>query len=290
MNKYTIITDATCDLPAEIIKKFSLEVIPMMYTMDGKDIFIDPRNSDIYLKEFYAKLRSGSMASTSMVNSHQYEVAIEKYLKAGQDVLVINFSSALTGGFNCLGLAKEALNEKYPERKLIIFDSKSASMGEGLLVYKALLEKENGKSIEEVEQWLKDNYLHVCHWFTVEDLDFLRRGGRLSGSVAFIGRLLKIKPVLHVDDEGRLVSVKKAIGRQRSMEELLAALKETGTKPNEQTIFISQADAMDDANWLKNKVLEAYPKAEVVIGSIGTIIGTHSGPGTLALFFMGTKR
>jgi DegV family protein with EDD domain len=189
-----------------------------------------------------------------------------------------------------LSLAKETLIEKYPERKLVIFDSKSASMGEGLLVYKALLEKENGKSIEEVEQWLKDNYLKVCHWFTVEDLDFLKRGGRLSGSVAFIGRLLKIKPVLHVDDEGRLIPVKKAIGRQRSMEELLSKLKETGTNPNEQTLFISQADAIEDANWLKNKVLETYPKAQVVIGDIGAVIGAHSGPGTLALFFMGTKR
>ncbi|HBP25890.1 MAG TPA: fatty acid-binding protein DegV [Acholeplasmatales bacterium] len=290
MNKYTIITDSTCDLPAEIIKKFSLEVIPMTYTMDGKDAFIDPRNSDIDLKEFYAKLRNGSMASTSMINSHQYEVAIEKFLKAGEDVLVINFSSALSGGFNCLSLAKEALTEKYPERQLIIFDTKSASTGEGLLVYKALLEKENGKSLEEVVQWLKDNYLKVCHWFTVEDLDFLKRGGRLSGSVAFIGRLLKIKPVLHVDDEGRLVSVKKAIGRQRSMEELLSALKETGTEPNEQTIFISQADAIDDANWLKDQILETYPKAQIVIGNIGPVIGAHSGPGTLALFFMGTKR
>ncbi|MGD9886609.1 MAG: DegV family protein [Bacilli bacterium] len=290
MAEYVIITDATCDLPLNIIKEFDLEVIPMLYQIEGQEFQIDIKNPNYNPSEFYAKLRQGQMATTSQINANQYEEFIEKFLSKGLDVLVINFSSALTGGFNSLNIAKQTLDEKYPKRNLVIFDSKSASMGEGLLVYLALLEQKNGKTIFELEQWLKDNYLHLCHWFIVDDLDFLRRGGRLSGSTAFIGRLLKIKPILHVDNEGRLVPVKKAIGKHKALDELFHRLLETGTKPNEQTIFISHGDALDDANYLKTLILTKFPQTNIVIGDIGAIIGTHSGPGTVALFFMGTDR
>lgn len=290
MAEYVIITDATCDLPLNIIKEFDLEVIPMLYQIEGQEFQIDIKNPNYNPSEFYAKLRQGQMATTSQINANQYEEFIEKFLSKGLDVLVINFSSALTGGFNSLNIAKQTLDEKYPKRNLVIFDSKSASMGEGLLVYLALLEQKNGKTIFELEQWLKDNYLHLCHWFIVDDLDFLRRGGRLSGSTAFIGRLLKIKPILHVDNEGRLVPVKKAIGKHKALDELFHRLLETGTKPNEQTIFISHGDALDDANYLKTLILTKFPQTNIVIGDIGAIIGTHSGPGTVALFFMGTNR
>ena len=290
MAEYVIITDATCDLPLNIIKEFDLEVIPMLYQIEGQEFQIDIKNPNYNPSEFYAKLRQGQMATTSQINANQYEEFIEKFLSKGLDVLVINFSSALTGGFNSLNIAKQTLDEKYPKRNLVIFDSKSASMGEGLLVYLALLEQKNGKTIFELEQWLKDNYLRLCHWFIVDDLDFLRRGGRLSGSTAFIGRLLKIKPILHVDNEGRLVPVKKAIGKHKALDELFHRLLETGTKPNEQTIFISHGDALDDANYLKTLILTKFPQTNIVIGDIGAIIGTHSGPGTVALFFMGTDR
>lgn len=290
MAKYVIITDATCDLPLNIIKEFDLEVIPMLYQIEGQEFKIDIKNPNNNPSEFYAKLRQGQMATTSQINANQYEEVIEKYLSKGLDALVINFSSALSGGFNSLNIAKHTLDEKYPKRNLVIFDSKSASMGEGLLVYLALLAQKNGKTIFELEQWLKDNYLRLCHWFIVDDLDFLRRGGRLSGSTAFIGRLLKIKPILHVDNEGRLVSVKKAIGKHKALEELFHRLGETGTNPNEQTIFISHGDALDDANYLKTLILTKFPQANVVIGDIGAVIGAHSGPGTVALFFMGTER
>ncbi|MDD3107434.1 MAG: DegV family protein [Bacilli bacterium] len=290
MNKYVIITDATCDLPIEITNQFELEVIPMIYTMDGVDYQIDIKNPNINLKEFYTKLRQGSMATTSQINAHTYEEVIEKYLLKEIDVLVINFSSALSGGFNSLNIAKSTLEEKYPDRNIIIFDSKCASMGEGLLVYLALKEKEAGKTILEVEKWLQETHLKMCHWFIVDDLDFLKRGGRLSGSVAFIGRLLKIKPILHVDNEGRLVTVKKAIGKHKALEELFLKLVETGINPNEQTIFISQADALDDAQALKTHIQTKYPNAQVVIGDIGAVIGAHSGPGTVSLFFLGNER
>ncbi|HOH18282.1 MAG TPA: DegV family protein [Bacilli bacterium] len=290
MQNYVIITDATCDLPIWISKKFALEVIPMVYQMEGKDFQIDITNPNFKLSEFYAKLRQGQMATTTQINAHQYEEVIEKYLAQGIDVLVINFSSALSGSFNSLNIAKRTLDEKYPQRQLIIFDSKAASMGEGLLVYLALLEKQKGKTITEVAAWLSANYLHLCHWFIVDDLDFLRRGGRLSGSIAFIGRLLKIKPILHVDNDGRLVSVKKAIGKNRALEELFQKLVETGINPNKQTIFISHGDALTDATNLKNLILARFPQAQIVIGEIGAIIGAHSGPGTVALFFLGTER
>ncbi|MGD9604686.1 MAG: DegV family protein [Bacilli bacterium] len=290
MQKYVIITDATCDLPISITKEFNLEVIPMLYQMEGKDYQIDIKNPNIDLKDFYTKLREGQMATTSQINANQYEEVIEKYLSKGIDVLVINFSSALSGGFNSLNIAKELLDEKYPDRRLVIFDSKAASMGEGLLVYLALLEQQKGKTIEELEQWLKDTYLHLCHWFIVDDLDFLRRGGRLSGSVAFIGRLLKIKPILHVDNEGRLVSVKKAIGKHKALETLYERVVETATNPNKQTIFISHGDALEDAKFLQNLILSKYPNAKIMLGDIGAVIGAHSGPGTVALFFLGTER
>ena len=290
MRDYVIITDATCDLPIHIITKFNLEVIPMTYTIDGKDYQIHLQDQNLKLRDFYDQLRNGELATTSQINSYTYEKVIEKYLQQNLDCLIINFSSALSGGFNSLRIAKENLSERYPNHNIVIFDSKCASMGEGLLVYLALQEKAKGYTIYEVEKWLQLNHLRICHWFIVDDLDFLKRGGRLSGSSAFVGRLLKIKPVLHVDNQGRLVPVKKAIGKAKAIDELFLKFKERALDISQESVFISHGDCYDEALVLKEKILSEFKPKEIIIGEIGPIIGSHSGPGTLALFFIGYER
>ncbi len=240
--------------------------------------------------EFYERVRAGKMPTTSLVNAERYIDTFEPVLKGGSDLLYICFSSGLSGSYNCSLVAAQELREKYPDRKLLVADSLSASMGEGLLVYLAAMEKQKGRSIEEVAQWVEDNRLHLAHWFTVDDLEHLKRGGRVSAAAAFFGGMLNIKPVLHVDDEGHLVPVEKVRGRAASIDAMLKAMEQTVVDPHEQIVFISHGDSPDDVQLLADKVREKFEPKELYINHIGPVIGAHSGPGTLALFFLATKR
>jgi DegV family protein with EDD domain len=215
---------------------------------------------------------------------------MEPILKSGRDILSISFSSALSGTYNSARIAKEELQEKYPERKIIVIDSLSASMGQGLLVYHAAKRKQEGKSIEEVAKWVEENKLKLCHLFTVDDLNHLRRGGRLSPISAILGTILRVKPLLHVSIEGKLTVVSKSRGRHTSLDMLVQQMEKTIENPEGQTVFISHGDCLEEAEYVKEKMLAKLPIKDVVINYVGPVIGSHSGPGTIAIFYFGNDR
>ena len=230
------------------------------------------------------------MATTSAVNVDQYAQMIEPMLQQGKDVLVMAFSSALSATYNSSRLAVEELAEKYPERKVYTVDTKCASLGQGLLVWLAARQREQGRSIEEVRDWVEENKQRVCHQFTVDDLGFLKRGGRISATTAVVGSMLHIKPVLHVDDEGRLVTVGKVRGRHAALKELVDKMEQGAVHPEEQTVFISHGDCLEDAQAVADMVRERMGVKEICIGYVGPVIGAHAGPGVVALFYLGSQR
>lgn len=287
---YRITTDSTADLPIAYLQERQIESIGLTFQIDGQEYTEGP-DMKITLKEFYDGLRNGKMASTMQVNTYAFVSFVEPFLAAGEDVLHVCFSSGLSGTYASAVQAVEELKEKYPERKLIVVDSLAASLGEGLLVHYAYENKKAGMSLEENAQWLEDNKLHLCHWFTVDDLMFLHRGGRVSKASAVLGSLIGIKPVLHVDDEGHLIMMSKVRGRQASIAALMKKMKETGNSDiKEQTIFISHGDCLEDAKKLEELIRKEIGCKTFLINYVGTVIGSHSGPGTLALFFLGSKR
>lgn len=290
MTNYQIFTDSTCDLASEIYTNHSLVIIPMDFTIDTTTYSHTHDFKNFSAAEFYEKLSTGSMSSTTQINPTIFKMEFEKALQNGKDVLYIGLSSGLSGTVQSSLIAKAELEELYPNNKIVIVDSLGASAGQGLLVYQALLNQENGLTIEENGEWLNNNVLHLAHWFTVDDLNFLKRGGRISSAAALLGTALRVKPVLHVDNEGRLASVSKAHGRKASLTALAEKLANTITNPEKQTIFISHAEALEDAQFLANKIKELCPVKNIVFSSIGPVIGSHSGPGTIALFFFATQR
>ena len=287
MSDFIILTDSSADLSGEMAQAADVQVLPLTFTIGGADYhYPDNREMDPHL--FYQRLRAGEVATTAAVNMNQYVEAIEPLLQAGRDVLVLAFSSGLSATFQSSKLAVEELSEKYPERKLYTVDTLCASLGQGLLVWHAVQEKNKGKSIEAVREWVEENKLRLCHWFTVDDLHFLKRGGRISAATAVVGSMLSIKPVLHVDDEGHLINVGKARGRAASLTALVDKMEETAIDVD--TVFISHGDCLADAEKVKAMVEERFGTQKVVINHIGPVIGAHAGPGTLALFFLGTQR
>lgn len=287
---YRIITDSTGDLTPELVRELDLTVIPMEFTVDGKSYHNYPDGHEMSAKAFYDLLRSGKTSTTAQINSQEFVEWAVPMLQAGEDLLYIAFSSGLSGTCQSALLAKQELSEKYPDRKIYVADSLCASMGEGLLVYYAAKMQQEGKSIDEVYQWVQDNKLHLCHWFTVDDLNHLKRGGRVSPAAALFGTMLGIKPVLHVDDAGHLIPVAKIRGRRQSLDALVAHMEETVTNPENQVIFISHGDCLEDAQYVADKIRSKWNVKNIVLNEIGPVIGTHSGPGTVALFFLGTKR
>ncbi|MBO5683194.1 MAG: DegV family protein [Clostridia bacterium] len=287
MSKYIIMTDAASDLTNELLCDEDLAMIQLDVLVEGE---APAANCDVDIKEFYEKLRGKRGATTSAVNVDTFINSFKKYLKEGIDVLYLGFSSGLSGTYNAGFVAANELSEKYPDRKIYTVDTLAASLGEGLLVYYAVQMKKAGADIESVKSFVEDNKLKLCHWFTVDDLFFLKRGGRVSAATAVVGTMLSIKPVLHVDDKGRLISMGKARGRKAAIDELLNKMKETAIEPERQTVFISHGDALEDAEYLAERVKLELGVRDVKIGYIGPVIGAHSGPGTLALFFMGDKR
>lgn len=290
MNDYVIFTDSSCDLTAEIAEELELTVLPLAFNMNGKEYrnYLDGR--EISFPDFYENIRGGEDCTTSAVNMEAFASAIEPVLKSGKDVLCIAFSSGLSNTYNAAKLACEELAPKYPERKIYAVDTLCASLGEGLLIYLAVQEKRKGKSIDELHNWLEATKLHLCHWFTVEDLNHLKRGGRISAATALIGTMLNIKPILHVDDEGHLINVGKSRGRRASLAALVDHMAETATDPASQTVFISHGDSQKDADFVAEEVKRRFGIKNVVTNYVGPVIGAHSGPGTIALFFLGTHR
>lgn len=287
MNEYIIITDSGSDLPESMSADLGVRVLPLNVTFDGEESIPDDK---IARKDFYAKLRGGKMAKTAAVNIDEFFTCFEPYVQAGTDILYIGFSSGLSSTFQASKMAAEELMEKYPGRKIVTVDSLCASLGQGLLVYHAVQEKRAGKSIEEVAAWLENNKMNLVHWFTVDDLNFLKRGGRISATTALVGGMLQIKPVMHVDNEGHLTKVTTARGRRASIKALFDKIPETAIRPEEQVFFISHGDCLEDAEYLAGLIKEKYAGVTVVCDYVGAVIGAHSGPGTLALFFVGTER
>ena len=290
MSDFVIMTDSSCDLPASLANEMELTVLPLYVDVDGQKYtnYLDER--EISFSEIYAKLRTKCPAKTSAVNTNDFMEPMENLLKAGKDVLYIGFSSGLSGTYNAGAMAARELSEKYPERKIYTCDSLCASLGQGLLVYHAWQEKKKGRTIEEVRDFVEDNKLHLCHWFTIDDLMFLKRGGRVSGATAVVGSMLSIKPVMHVDNDGHLIKVDTARGRKASIKALADKAGKLGYNLSDQTVFISHGDCIDDANYLADIMRTRFGVKDVVISYVGPVIGAHSGPGTVALFFLGSER
>ncbi len=289
MREYIITTDNNSDLPEEFYKEHGVGCVYLSYTINGKTYTHD---NFLPVEEFYGQMRNGSMPTTAQVNPQAARDLMEPYLKAGKDILHIAFSSGLSGTCNSCRMAAEELIEEYQDRKIIIVDSLSASLGQGLLVYEAALRKEQGMDMEEVAQWVEVHKQNLVHMFTVDDLNHLYRGGRVSRTTAIVGGMLNIKPVLHVDDEGKLVAVGKVRGRKKSLQALVDAMNEKlgSYGASCHTIFISHGDCIEDARFVEKRVKEQYPIDTVVINHVGATIGAHSGPGTVALFFLGDVR
>lgn len=290
MSDYVLLTDSSADLTAELVAELGVEVLPLSFHMGDKTYRNWPDNREIDPKDFYRRLRAGETATTSAVNVSDYTEAVEPLVQAGRDVLIIAFSSGLSATCHSAQIAAQELSERYPDRKIWVVDSLCASLGQGLLVWYAARMKAQGKSMEEVRDWLEDNKLHLCHWFTVDDLHFLKRGGRVSAATAVVGSMLQIKPVLHVDNEGHLINMGKARGRHASLTALVDHMEQTAIDPGAQTVFISHGDCLEEAERVADDVRKRFGVKEIIINNVGPVIGAHSGPGTMALFFMGRER
>ncbi len=284
---YQIITDSCCDYPKALLDTLDLSVVPLTLNFRGQT-WTD--TTDEGLKTMFNGLRNGETASTSAANPENWAAAIEPVLKQGEDVLVLAFSSGLSTTYQSAMIAAADLQEAYPQRKIRVVDTLSASLGQGLLVWYACQKKEEGLSLDELADWCEENRFKLCHWFTVDDLMYLKRGGRISATTALLGTMLNIKPVLHMDDEGHLINVTKVRGRKASIDALAAKVGTLGIPGANDTMFICHGDCIEDAEYLKKRLIELYGTKNVMIGYVGAVIGSHSGPGTLAVFFLGEHR
>lgn len=290
MADYVLMTDSSCDLPAELAAKMELSVLPLSVYIEDRQYYNYLDGREISFKDIYAKLRTKCPAKTSAVNMEAFRGPMEEILKSGRDILYIGFSSGLSGTYNAGAAAAQELAFKHPERKILAVDSLCASLGQGLMVYLAWQQKQAGMDIDALKQWVLDNRLKLCHWFTIDDLMFLKRGGRISATTAIVGSMLSIKPVMHVDNDGHLIKVDTARGRKASIRALADEAGKRGIDLQDQVIFISHGDCLEDANYLADIMRNRFHVRDVLINYVGPVIGAHSGPGTVALFFMGTER
>lgn len=288
MSEYIIFTDSACDIDSATLNSWGVAYIRLGYIFEkaSSEYMYD----DTDLKAFYDRMRKGETVKTTAANPETFLAAFEDILKQGNDILYLGFSSALSTTFNSARIAADELKEKYPERRIICIDTRCASSGQGLLLSLAVKKKQSGCSMEELADYVNEIIPKLCHWFTVDDLVYLKRGGRISHTVAFVGAVLGIKPILHVDDEGRLVNVAKARGRKAALEALVEKYGELAVDPKGDPVFICQADCMDDAEYIKSRLMETYGAEIEMITDIGPVIGAHSGPGTIAIFFIGKQR
>ena len=288
MQNYIIVTDSGTDFTEELKKKLGVVQLELTIIVEGEE----PRpNNEVDNKKLYEMLRAKKKATTSAVSIGDFKDVMRPYLEGGTDILYLGFSSGLSNTYNAGRIACEELAEEFPERKLYAVDTLCASLGQGLLVYHAAKMRLDGKSIEDVRDFAESNKLRLCHWFTVDDLFFLKRGGRVSAATAVVGTMLGIKPIMHVDNEGKLVKVGTVRGRRASIDTLCEKAKASAIDAKEKLVaFISHGDCEEDAKYLADKMKHEVGFKEVLIGYVGSVIGSHSGPGTLALFYLGTER
>ncbi len=289
MKNFIITTDGCSDLTKDYVQEHHIRVLPLYYNLDGQlyggDDMLPP-------EEFYAKMREGKMPTTMAVNPEVAEKAFRELIGEGYDILHIAFSSALSGSYNVTAMVGRQLCEEIPDARIIVIDSLSASLGQGLLVHKANEMREQGASLEETAKWVEDHKLNMCHQFTVDNLFHLFRGGRVSRTAAVLGTLIQVKPVLHVDDEGRLVPVSKVRGRKKSLNALVDNMEQTigSYRGKNDIVFISHGDCIDDARYVADCVKARFGIDQFLIEMVNPVIGAHSGPGTVALFYLGDKR
>lgn len=284
-----IIIDCGTDLPKEYVEKNNVPLLSMTVNFKGNE-YKDDLGETLPYEEFYREVRAGEMPSTAQINVYAYAEEFRKHVSQGKAVICPVFSSALSGSYNSANIAKDMILEEFKDADITVIDTKCASLGEGLLAYYAIEMLKQGASKEEIINWIETNKLKINHWFTVDDLNHLKRGGRVSSTAAIIGTLLDIKPVLHVDNEGRLIPITKVKGRKKSIRALAEELDKRIVNADNQIIFISHGDCLEDAKLLEKLIREKHNVKDVIINPIGAVIGTHSGPGTVALFFLGENR
>ena len=286
MSEFIISTDSTVDLPKQFLEEKRVPVVSLSYIIDGatyKD------GEGLTSKEFYDKIREGAMPTTSQVNPEQARDLFEPILKEGNDILHIAFTSGLSGTYNSCRIAAEELSEEYPDRKIVVVDSLCAASGGGMLLYKALELKEQGKTLDEIVTWVENNKLHVCHDVTVDDLFHLHRGGRVSKTSAVLGTIIKIKPIIHVNDEGKLIVIGKERGRKKALQTLVERMEEKSQGYENDIVMITHGDALEDAEYVKGLIEQKFGITNIMINPLGTVIGSHTGPGVIALFYMGNR-
>ncbi|NCB62092.1 MAG: DegV family protein [Clostridia bacterium] len=290
MGDYVIVTDSSADLTPALVEKTGVEVFPLSFTIKDKTYHNYPDDREMSAKQFYSLVRAGERATTAAVNVADLTQGLEPIARSGKDILILSFSSGLSATYQSGELAAAELREQFPERKFYVVDTLSASLGQGMLVCLAAEQKANGKTIEEVRDWVEAEKFHLCHWFTVDDLNHLKRGGRVSAATALVGTMLSIKPVLHMDNEGHLISMGKARGRAASLKALVDKMQELAIEPGSQTPFISHGDCEEDAKRVADEIKARFGVKEVVINNVGPVIGAHTGTGVVALFFLGKER
>lgn len=286
MSKFVITADSTVDLPKAFLEEKQVPVVSLSYIIDGatyKD------GEGLTSKEFYDRIREGAMPTTSQVNPEQARDLFEPILKGGTDILHIAFTSGLSGTYNSCRIAAEELSEEYPDRKIVVVDSLCAASGGGMLLYKAIELKEQGKSFDEIVTWVEENKLHVCHDVTVDDLFHLHRGGRVSKASAVVGTIVKIKPIIHVNDEGKLIVIGKERGRKKALQTLVERMEEKSQGFENDIVMITHGDALEDAEYVKGLIQDKFGITNIMINPLGTVIGSHTGPGVIALFYMGNR-
>lgn len=288
MKNFIIVTDSACDLSPSILKEWGVDYINLSFHFEGEDK--EYSNDEMSIDTFYSRIKNGETAKTAAINPETFTEKFEEILKQNLDILYLGFSSGLSTTYNSSRIAAEELEVKYPDRKIICVDTLCASAGQGLIVYLALEKANSGATMEEVASYVEDLIPNLCHWFTVDDLVYLKRGGRVSPAVAFVGAVLGIKPILHVDDAGKLISVTKVRGRKAALNALADKYDELACNKKDGIVYICQADCKDDANAVKSQLEEKYGADVRIITDIGPVIGAHAGPGTIAVFFVGNER
>ena len=287
--QFAIVTDSSCDMPESYYQEHSVEVVNLGFMMNDVN-YGGEEGEKISEKEFYKSLREGSMPTTYQVTAESAKPHIEKFLKEGKDVLILTFSSGLSGTSGSFVMASKELSEMYPERKILVVDTLCASMGEGLLLDYVVKKADEGVTIEEAALYAEELKPQMCHYFTVDNLFHLKRGGRVSTATAVVGSVLQIKPIMHVDDEGRLVAVGKAVGRKKSLTTLVDNLLSLAELGENDPIFISHGDCIEDVEWVKKIIWDRKPGVQIMVHYVGAVIGAHAGAGVVAIFAKAKNR
>ncbi len=288
MADFVIFTDSGCDTSAEVLKEWGIRKEDLTFRFEGVDK--EYRDSEMPVKEFYQRMKDGEVAKTSAINSETFKEAFRPELEKGNDVLFVAFSSGISATYNSGRIAVEELKEEFPERTIYAVDSLCASVGSGLILYLLSQKKKEGVSIDEAYQFLMDNRMSIAHWFTVEDLKYLKRGGRISAASAFVGTVLNIKPVLHVDEEGKLINMAKVRGRKAALKTLADKYTETAINPEEGPLFIGHTDSLEDAKAVGAMLKERHGVDVKLYSDVGPVIGAHTGPGLVVIAFPAKER